>query len=298
MDKPNPVPNPSTRSATCRKNHTYRTLTRAQCKVQFLAQCNLADIGGMTPQFPPPSQPLLFSFIVESTLIEREEINAGDVMKTFRREALHPSAAGHFSAIRYAVDLAKKPDFPARHSAQWETVSKADTNLYWLRDLHKKLMTPSAEYGEAYLNPNYIKRSDCGPFRLTERTMVGLDKYQNIIPRPLPKPTDINKLMHHWLKTIGEFHLKISAVLRRPSTSDLKQIEDMAWKAHLQLQCIHPWTDGTGRSARLVENLLRLRWGLPWKIITHKEAIWYVKQITDYEDSPEWQGILKTVTGR
>lgn len=252
----------------------------------------------MTPAFPPPSQPVLINFIVESTLMEKEEISHGDVMRTLNRESLHPSAAGHFSAIHYAVEQAKKTDFPARHQSQWETPAKADVNLYWLRELHKKLMTPSAQYGETYLNPNYIQRKDCGPYRLTERTMLGIDESLSIAPRPLPKPTDIPKLMQHWYRSIGEFHLNISAVLRRPSMTDLKAIEDAAWKAHLQLQCIHPWTDGTGRSARIVENLLRLRWGLPWKTFQSKHMTSYVKAITNYEDGPEWKTILQYATSR
>lgn len=252
----------------------------------------------MTPVFPIPQHPMLVAYIVESTRLEREEITPAEVVATFKREALHPSAAGHFSAINHVLKLAQNRDFPARHPTQWETPTKADTNLHWLRELHKKLMTPSATYGEMYLNPNYIQRKDCGPYRLTPRELTGLDRYQNIIPRPLPKPTDLTKLMQHWLKTIGEFHLKIAPKLNRPSMSDLKQIEDMAWKAHLQLQCIHPWTDGTGRSARLVENALRLRWGLPWKTISEKDKVKYVHQIAEYEDGTEWQTILKTVTGR
>ena len=249
----------------------------------------------MAPQFPMPPHQTLFAFVLESTLTEREDISPGEVISTFERRTLHPSAAGHFSAIKYGIDLAKREDFPARHPVQWETIAKADTNTYWLRDIHKKLMIPSAEYGEIYMNPHFIKRKDCGPYRLNERTLAGIDDHQSIVGRPLPRPTDISKLIHIWYKTIGQFHLQISAVLRRPSPADLRKIEEMAWKAHLQLQCIHPWTDGTGRSARIIENILRLRWGLPWKPCDHKEVVSYIAQIKTYEDGPEWQTILKSM---
>ncbi len=249
----------------------------------------------MKPQFPPPSQPTLFAFIIESTRIEREEITPNEVSLTFKREQHHPSAAGHFSAIKYAVELAQRNDFPSKHPSQWETPAKAHTNLYWLRDLHKKLMTPTADYGVMMANPNYIKKADCGNYRLSERQMVSMTPDGNTLVRQMPKATDLGKLLHLWYKQIGEFHQSISAVLHRPSPADLQRIEDMAWKAHLQLQCIHPWTDGTGRSARIVENILRLRWGLAWKTIMERDKVKYIQQIMAYEDGPEWQGILKSV---
>lgn len=37
----------------------------------------------------------------------------------------------------------------------------------------------------------------------------------------------------------------------------------VATKAHLELVTIHPFVDSNGRTARLLQNLLLMRWGFP-----------------------------------
>lgn len=211
--------------------------------------------------------------------MEGHPLTHSEINSTLAKQSKNPSAAGHFSAIRYVTELAAKNDFPTHHANQYESITKSNANLFWIRELHKKLMLPFAEYGEAMLNPEYIKRSDCGPYRLNNRTI-------NI---EMPKPLEINKFMHVWFRRIAEFHNQIRPRLARPDHQTLMNVEQMTRTIHLQLQCIHPWTDGTGRSARLVENLFRLRWGLPWKTIPAKDKIQYINEIVEYENGPNWK---------
>jgi hypothetical protein len=240
----------------------------------------------MKPIFPMPDPTTLFNYIHHSNKIEHEDITLADISDTFTKKAFLPipQAAGHIDAIKFAIDLASEADFPARHAIQWETPTKAMTNLYWLKDIQKKIMKPIAEHATRFGIGQTLKICDCGPFRLFTRQM-GME-------RPLPDPNRLESLLHSWYRRIGEFHLSIADQLHNPSYDLLMKIEATAWKAHLQLQCIHPWVDGTGRASRLVENTLRLRWGLPWKIIASNTTQQYVKKIIDYEDGPEWQQLL------
>jgi hypothetical protein len=237
--------------------------------------------------FPRPAQPQLFHFIMQNNLMEHIEIGMDDINKTLERKWISPYVAGHLSSINYLYELLNDPLFPAKDNLQWANSEKSHENLYWLRNIHQKLTKPIVDYFFKMAQTPPFSEKDCGTYRLNTRVLA--------MRRPLPKPTTIKPLMHLWYQQIGTFHLSILSKLKNPDKKLLLQIEENSLKAHIQLQCIHPFVDGTGRSARLVENLLRLRWGLPWKNIEAKNKQKYVNQIMEYEDGPEWQSILKRV---
>jgi Fic family protein len=243
----------------------------------------------MKPIFPMPDVQKLYLFIHHSNAIEHETTSIADIDQTFKRTAIWPNplAGGHIEAVGYALDLASKEEFPAKHPIQFSTVAQSTINLYWLRDLQKKIMLPIAEHAKSMYDKNAIRVQDCGPYRLHPRR-IGMN-------RMMPPPHLIEKLLQRWYSDIGQFHLSVVGKVHRPSREILLAVDAMALKAHIQLQCIHPWVDGTGRSARLLENILRLRWGLPWKNPDQNEAQKYVREISTYEDGPEWQSILKSV---
>ena len=43
--------------------------------------------------------------------------------------------------------------------------------------------------------------------------------------------------------------------------------EDWCWEMHHWFECIHPFVDGNGRTGRIILNVLRLKYGLPWLTI-------------------------------
>ena len=55
---------------------------------------------------------------------------------------------------------------------------------------------------------------------------------------------------------------------------------DFAAEAHYRLVTIHPFTDGNGRTARLLMNLLLIRAGYPMAIIRVEERLQYIEAIT------------------
>lgn len=70
--------------------------------------------------------------------------------------------------------------------------------------------------------------------------------------------------------------------------SDLHPI-DFAAEAHYRLVTIHPFTDGNGRTARLLMNLLLIRAGYPLAIVRVEERLQYIEAIMSWrrgDDSP------------
>lgn len=237
--------------------------------------------------FPPVSEQHRSNFIVQNNAYEHLTVTPSDIENTLSKKAVSPLVAGHLSAINQMYVLLNDPFFPAKDPIQWKNINNSDSNLLWLRNLHYKMFKYFAEYNQYNGLESPLKVADCGSYRLTNRFIVN---------RPMPKPLLIKPLLHQWYSMIGTFHLKVANQLRRPSNPLLLEIEAMTIKIHHQLQCIHPFVKGTGQVARLLENLFRLRWGLPWKSFDVKQKLPYVKSIMAYEDGDEWQAVLKSVS--
>ena len=55
--------------------------------------------------------------------------------------------------------------------------------------------------------------------------------------------------------------------------------------AHLRFVSIHPFSDGNGRTARLLMNLILLQNGYPITIIKKEDRVEYIKAIETFQDS-------------
>jgi fido (protein-threonine AMPylation protein) len=64
-----------------------------------------------------------------------------------------------------------------------------------------------------------------------------------------------------------------------------KERERIARLLHDLLLCIHPFEDGNGRTSRLVLNMLRLRWGLPWLVIESRKKRFYYRSIEHTQET-------------
>lgn len=242
-----------------------------------------------TPAHPvvlaiPDRDTTLFPFISISNAYEGDVCTPEEVEATFRRERNHPLASGHFSAIQHAVKLASDPAWPVADAQAYRDARSADEALRWLRTLHEKLARPVADL-HALNGTKGISAKDCGAYRVTPRFLGG--------DRPMPPPLAVRGLLRVWLADLGEFHLKARGDLGRPSATLYRDAAVQARRSHLMLQCVHPWADFTGRTARVVENALRLRWGLPWANPSPDGKIAYVREIMAFEDGPEWRQILR-----
>ena len=71
------------------------------------------------------------------------------------------------------------------------------------------------------------------------------------------------------------------------NASDIASVYDLSFWAHLELVSIHPWTDGNGRTCRLLMNLLQWEFGvLPSKVLIEDKAE-YIQALIDTREKED-----------
>ena len=216
--------------------------------------------------FPEPSQDTLIAFIYHTNRIERIPMNKRDIEDAIAQREPNPYVEGHLRAITLVQQLAPDPKLlPERVN----TIFEFDEKFPWLKRLHRNLMRPVAEFGVMTLDPSIIHPTDVGSYRQTAKS-IRTERDNMIIDVEMPGPLTIREHLRDWANDLCSFHNDMRRTIEygRYSDSDTEALVDKAYEANLKLSCIKPFTDGSNRTGRLVENLLRLNWGLPWKIIS------------------------------
>lgn len=188
-----------------------------------------------------------------------------------------PLATGQFSAVNIVLrDLAPKEDLLLQPEKLRSELDSHD-HLKWLRDLHSTMFMPIYLLGQKTLDPNTPPKHTLGSYR-SSRKVLG--------PRVMPSPIAIKKLLHRWLLDLSKYNKDISYKLNNPrmlSKMDLQDISMHAYHAGIQVCCIKPFEDGSNRIGRLIENTLRLHWGLPWKTILADKKDEYLNDIFEMQ---------------
>lgn len=85
---------------------------------------------------------------------------------------------------------------------------------------------------------------------------------------------------------------KMHPVLARPAMRELfnmihaepsGELETWCWEMHHRFEWIHPFIDGNGRTGRLLLNILRLKYGLPWLTVRYEDRFAYYRSIEEWE---------------
>lgn len=185
---------------------------------------------------------------------------------TLAKREGNPYVEGHLRAITLVQQLAVNPNLlPERV----DTVFDFDEKFPWIKRLHKNLMRPIAEFGVMALDPSYIHLNEVGVYRHSAK-FIRTEKENAIIDVEMPDPLVLRELLRDWGNDLCQFHNEMRRTIEygRYSDDDTEAFVNKAYEANLKISCIKPFTDGSNRLGRLIENLLRLNWGLPWKIIT------------------------------
>lgn len=227
--------------------------------------------------FPHPKLDLLKAFVVHTNQIERLHMSLQIVEQTIKdgKENGDPLAAGQFSAINYILQEVSPND----NLIPKNTRSEIDSHesLKWMRNIHVKLMTPIIDKAEKHLEPT-LPRHTLGSYRTSPKKLG---------KRQMPHPASIRSHLHSVLQDLIAFNQLISPKLQNPrslSRMDVQLIADKAYQTHLHICCIKPFEDGSNRTARLVENALRLYWGLHWKNIPYTEKDKLLNDIFQLQD--------------
>ena len=120
---------------------------------------------------------------------------------------------------------------------------------------------------------------DAGQFRSESAQFHDEDTGEMVtVPGPIHVPT----LMDEWQMVVD---------VAFPSGFDLHPDQDkriaaeFTWDLHHHFLCIHPFTDGNGRVARLILNGFRGKYHLPWVSFLSGNKSQYYKMIRQYEDN-------------
>lgn len=216
--------------------------------------------------FPPPSQDTLIAYIYHTNRIERIPMDKRTIEAAINQKEPNPYVEGHLRAITLVQQLAPKTDLIPD---QVTSIFDFDEKFSWLKRIHRNVMRPVAEYGAMMLDTSYIHPTEVGVYRQTHKSLKRHDQNQNLVTVEFPDPIFVRELLTEWAQDLCKFNNEMRHTIEygRYSQDDVDQFVAKAYEANLKISCIKPFTDGSNRVGRLAENLLRLNWGLPWKII-------------------------------
>lgn len=218
-----------------------------------------------TRTYPNPAQESLIAFIYHTHRLERIPMSKKDIELAQSRSEPNHYVEGHMRAINRVLQLASNSELVPN---KIDNVFEFDEHFGWIKQLHEHIMKPIAEFGRMTLDPDYIHHTNVGNYRQVPKVIITETEFQ-ITRVDMPDPLIIRKLLSEWADDLCQFHNKMRRTIEigRYSGEEVDLLLDKAYEANLRISCIKPFTDGSNRLGRLVENLLRLNWGLPWKII-------------------------------
>jgi hypothetical protein len=193
----------------------------------------------------------------------------------------NPYAQGHFDAFNFVFQtLVGSTDFPCKDSLLLTNEYNSDNALYWLRELHTLIMYPIASQSTSLgigLESTTIKPHECGTYRIYPKTLAFCQA---------PNPEQIKPLLHLWITDLTNYHESIKDKIGNLLSFSRDEADTLYRKteeANLFLSCLQPFQDGNNRVARLVENALRLQWGIPWKNYPKSEHNKFVQTLGTYQ---------------
>lgn len=220
--------------------------------------------------FPVPSKDTLISFIYHTHQLERIGITYDDIHKSMTMKEsdiqINPYACGHFKAINIVSNLARNDNLL--------------DSFDWVKKIHETIMIPVSNHDYYTLNPEGFPRFAAGVYRTLDKRLGKL-----IMPSPIKIPALLDKLRIK-LKELDKKLAPKMTNLRLLTPQELEDIRNTSYYANLEISCIKPFLDGSNRTARLVENCLRLHWGMPWKIITDNQKDDYLNDLQKHQILP------------
>ncbi len=86
----------------------------------------------------------------------------------------------------------------------------------------------------------------------------------------MPRPEHVRLLMRKW-RTYAQ-------IVERRTHRNKVEAGTAAFLLHSIFLCVHPYEDANGRSSRLILNMYRLRFGLPWLVVNAvNKGLYYQK---------------------
>jgi hypothetical protein len=205
------------------------------------------------------------------------------IEKTLKQKDADPYVEGHLRAITLVQQLAEDPELiPTTVTSIFDF----DNKFPWLKRMHRNLMRPVSEMGLKMLDNSQIKPEEVGVYRQSTKSLKRHDANGNLVTVEFPDPLLVRELLTEWARDICQFHDEHRRTIEygRYTNDDIDLFVNKAYESNLKISCIKPFADGSNRVGRLVENMLRLNWGLPWKIIPFDKKDELLKDLREMQD--------------
>lgn len=234
--------------------------------------------------FNRPNEQDVFAFIANSHNLEgsgETKVTVGDITRTYRKQgALNLFADGHLQAIGHIFDMIDKDFFPVKDPVAVRNLPQSNAALFWLRDIHNKMMMPLTNDPSSKDDPNSIQKWTVGKYRQVDAYISLGDTI-----KPAPHPSLIPKILHNWINHVAEIHCQIKEKAKQPfglSKEQAINLDKVAHESSILLSCLQPFQHASNRHARLVEHALRMQWRLPWKRLTPEMYDEFIEDVTAY----------------
>lgn len=227
--------------------------------------------------YPEISEEEKVNFIMHSNSFERivhkyDQIQAHLLFPS----RADPAVSGQMRCLHLIFELAKNIDLIPKP----EVINSKnfDKVFPWVKQLHKNLLHDFSRKGEELLNQiDYPQPEDLGNYR---------NEPKSLGHRIMPPPEEIKPLLVSLFSNYSKTYHKYKEGIEAPILMEDKDwlcLENQIHQTSLGFACIKPFKEGSNRTARLIENLLRLNTGLRFKINTDKDT--YLKELTSLQDS-------------
>jgi hypothetical protein len=187
-----------------------------------------------------------------------------------------PAVSGQMRCIHLIFDLAKNPNLIPK--PELITPASFDKLFPWIKQFHRNLLHDFSRKGQELLNQyDYPLPEDLGNYR---------NEPKSLGHRLMPPPEQIKPLLTQLFINYSKTYHKYKEGIESPILMEKQDWESLQNQIHLtslSFACIKPFKDGSNRTARLIENLLRLNTGLKFIIHTNKDT--YLRELTSLQDS-------------
>lgn len=212
----------------------------------------------------PPTEQEIWRFVATTHECDQVPLKYSDIQDTWAKKiAPNPFAHGHFRAFMYAMKtLIPSSDFPAKAPELMQTVQDSETALFWLRELHTRIVEPLTTFVLYEGDVDRPTSWQCGRYRYVPTTAV---------TKPAPPHDLIPKIMHNWLKDYAAFHAKIKDKVKNPYGIDQQTSQEIFKRCeniNLFFCTVQPMACLNQRMGRFMENVFRLAWCLPLKFLS------------------------------
>lgn len=208
----------------------------------------------------------VYQFIAHTHQVEKLPCTYIDVINTTKTPNKNWYADGHLRTISTAINkVLPSTDFPSRLPNVTHIYQSEDA-LHWMRNLHLLMLEPLVRNPKDVLsNATEINQQE-----VPKISYLGIwrpDSAGNLMG-PAPAPQLIPAIMLNWLKQLLNIHNKIKDKVDNPYAIDKPQFREMMSfidQQPLFFSSVQPFKDANNRFGRLIENVIRIAWRLPFR---------------------------------